>query len=381
MAAPSSHDHGEPYRKAAHRARPAANLGIIRGENGQTPTRTGAATTLCTAPNDGRTGIADTRPMAGPTRSPTEPWQRLADEQSGVISRRQLLEIGLTRDQARRHLVSRRWQILRPGVYATHTGPITEAAAHTAALLYAGNGAALSHATALWWDGVVDERPAVIHLSIPAQRQVVPADGLRIHRARELPVKVHPAASPTRTRLEHSVLDHVEGAGEEVVVDVITRSVQRRLTTAPRLRLALADRSRHAHRALIAQVLADVDKGVQSPLERRYFRDVERAHGLPRGTRNQVERTASGNRYRDVLYRRWSVVVELDGRAAHPHEGAFRDMHRDNGLTVAGDAVLRFGWRDVVGRPCLAAAQVAQALRQRGWAGLPRPCGPSCAIR
>ena len=65
---------------------------------------------------------------------PTQPWRRLADEQSGVISRQQLLAMGLTRDQARRHLAGRRWQILRPGVYATHTGPITDAAALDAAL-------------------------------------------------------------------------------------------------------------------------------------------------------------------------------------------------------------------------------------------------------
>lgn len=312
---------------------------------------------------------------------PTPSWRRVADEQSGVISRRQLLAMGLTRDQTRRHLAARRWQIIRPDVYVTHTGPITDAAAHMAALLYAGNGAALSHATALWWDGVLDERPALIHLSIPAKRQVVPADGLRIHRARELSVKLHPAASPTRTRLEHSVLDHVEGAGEEVVVDVITRSIQRRLTTASRLRLAIADRSRHAHRTLIAEVLADVDQGVRSALERCYLRDVERAHGLPRGARNELERTASGTRYRDVRYRRWSLVVELDGRAAHPNDGAFREMDRDNQLALAGDLTLRFGWRDVIGRPCEVAAQVVQILRGRGWTGTPRPCGSSCAIR
>ena len=215
-------------------------------------------------------------------------------------------------------------------------------------------------------------------MSIPAKRHVVSTEGLRIHRARDLPGKVHPAASPTRTRLEHSVLDHMEGAGAGVVVDIITRSVQRRLTTARRLRETLAHRPRHTHRTLITEVLADVGEGAQSPLERRYLRDVERAHDLPRGTRNQAERTESGTRYPDVRYRRWSVVVELDGHAAHPYEEAFRDMHRDNRLAVEGDMVLHFGWRDVIGQPCKVAAQVTQVLQVRGWTGSTRACGPFC---
>lgn len=298
---------------------------------------------------------------------PDEPdsWRHRAAEQFGVVSRGQLLSMGLSRSQARTNLANGRWRVVLPGVYATHTD--------------AGPGAALSHATALWMDRVLDDRPTAIHLSIPARRQVMPAAGLRIHRARDLDKKVHPAASPARTRVEHSVLDHLDGAATEVVVDILMRSVQRRVTTADRLRAALDRRSRQSSRALIQDVLAEVEQGVQSPLERRYLRDVERAHGLPRGIRNDAEATACGTRYRDVRYRRWSTVVELDGRWAHPDDAAFRDLRRDNLLVVAGDAVLRYGWRDVAGRPCEVAVQVGDVLRARGWTGTMRPCGTACA--
>ena len=60
---------------------------------------------------------------------------------------------------------------------------------------------------------------------------------------------------------------------------------------------------------------------------------------LPAGTRNKPEKQhRGGNRYRDVRYRAWHVIVELDGRAAHPLTEKFRDMKRDNGATVAGDS-------------------------------------------
>jgi hypothetical protein len=96
-------------------------------------------------------------------------------------------------------------------------------------------------------------------------------------------------------------------------------------------------------------------------------------------------RAAGGTRpsipaYHDVRYRRWSTVVELDGRAAHPVEEAFRDFRRDNRVVVAGDVVLRYGWRDVACHPCEVAAQVAEVLQARGWPGPPRVCGSGCPV-
>lgn len=70
------------------------------------------------------------------------------------------------------------------------------------------------------------------------------------------------------------------------------------------------------------------------------------------------------------------------GRAGRPggtsDEAAFRDLRRDNDVVAAGDAVLRYGWRDVAGRPCLVAAQIGAVLRGRGWPGLVQLCGPEC---
>lgn len=308
-------------------------------------------------------------------------WQPIAAEQHGIIARPQLLALGLSGSQARRFVANRQWRTVLPGVYTTQIGLVSDQAMGWAALLYAGEGAALSHATALWLDGVLDGPPDRVQLTVPERRRVAPQDGLRIHRSVDLPAAVHPSRSPTRTRIEHSVLDHLEGADSATVIDVLTRSTQRRLTTAARLRDTLARRRRHSNRTLIAEVLGEVEDGVQSPLERRYLRDVERAHDLPAATRNCHEVVDRRSRYRDVRYRNWSVVVELDGRAAHPAEGAFRDLRRDNELVLSGDAVLRFGWRDVVGRPCAVAAQVALALGRQGWTDRPRPCGDGCSIR
>ncbi len=87
-----------------------------------------------------------------------------------------------------------------------------------------------------------------------------------------------------------------------------------------------------------------------------------------------------GRWYRDVRYPGWRVVIELDGREAHPPEALFRDMVRDNRAVIAGDRALRYGWREVVGDPCNIAHQVGEVLTLGGWTGSPRPCGAGCAV-
>ena len=124
--------------------------------------------------------------------------------------------------------------------------------------------------------------------------------------------------------------------------------------------------------------MADSREGVQSALEGRYLYRVERAHGLPSGVRNQ--RDVQG-RYRDVRYEAYCLVVELDGREAHPDHQRFRDRQRDNRLTVAGEVHLRYGWYDVAVDPCGTAGEVGLVLQRGGWDGTPHSCGPMCGLR
>ena len=147
------------------------------------------------------------------------------------------------------------------------------------------------------------------------------------------------------------------------------------------MRRSLNQRPRVRWRGVLHEVLADIEDGVASPLELRYRRDVERRHHLPAGSRNLMEVRGFGGRwYRDVRYQRWRVVIELDGREAHPADGLFRDMSRDNRAATAGERVLRFGWREVVNDPCSVALQVSDVLTLGGWTGSPRSCGDGCAV-
>jgi len=192
----------------------------------------------------------------------------------------------------------------------------------------------------------------------------------------------HPSAQTPRLRVEDAVLDLCNISPAAGALDLILRATQRRVTTAERVRRAMGVRRHLRWRSLLMEVLAEVENGVASPLESRYHRDVECRHHLPPAIRNAPEPQAGGGHlYRDVRYRAWHVVIELDGREAHPTVGAFRDMRRDNVAAVAGDVVLRYGWRDVIGDPCGVATQVNAVLKLGGWQGEAQPCGATCAMR
>jgi very-short-patch-repair endonuclease len=183
-----------------------------------------------------------------------------------------------------------------------------------------------------------------------------------------------------RLSVEDAVLD-VVGAHEkpEQVIGVVLDVVQRRATTSARLRERLAQRARHRWRALLDDLLEEAADGVQSALERRYYRDVERAHGLPRGVRQRREATAEGgSRYRDVVYEEWGVVVELDGEAAHRQP--LRDRRRDNAAVVGGRWPMRYGWPEVVTTACEVAQEMVTVFRRQGWSESPRGCAPSCSL-
>jgi hypothetical protein len=308
----------------------------------------------------------------------------LAEGQAGVLSRAQALAGGMSRHQIVSRLAGGLWQTTEvEGVYRTLTGPMSDLALCWVALLYAGSDAALCRESAAWSWKLADALPRPIHVLLPTTRRVLSKESLvSIHYSVHHAARRHPTRIPPVTKLDDTVLDLVDFAPRPAdVVDVLTRSCQRRLTTAERLGREAESRKKLAHRELLTDVLTEVSGGVHSPLERAYFRDVERAHGLPRGDRNAREGAAGRRRYRDVRYRRHRLVVELDGSAAHPIEARDRDDIRDNELVEhEGTATLRYGWTAVVGRSCETALQVARLLRQGGWAGMARPCGPGCPV-
>jgi hypothetical protein len=288
------------------------------------------------------------------------------------------MQNGVSGGTLRWRLSSGQWQRLHFGVYAAFSGQPDRTARLWAAVLRAGTGAVLSHHTAAELFGLVSEPSSLIHVTIPAARRMGRVPDLVVHVSVRAEPARHPALAPPRTRIEETVLDLVDLAGAaDQAVAWVTAALGRRLTTSPRLASALDRRPRIRWRAeLVAGLAADM-AGTHSVLEVRYLREVERPHGLPRGTRQAMAQRGARTVYRDVLYEEHGVAVELDGRLAHPGDARWLDIRRDNAAAAGGIVTLRYGWTDITQRPCLVAAEVAQALRRRGPVDA-RPCSPGC---
>jgi hypothetical protein len=323
-------------------------------------------------------------PKPGSMTPPLRPdAELLSHYQKQVIGRWQLIDAGHSASSIQRRVASGRWQRVGKGIYATFTGPSTREAELWTAVLRAGPGALLSHETAAELHGFAKPSPK-IHITVPFGRRPArrnPLPGVVIHRARVMrPDSIQAPWLLPKTNVEDTVLDLVDAAKTfDSAYTWICDALGDQKTALVHLRAALARRKRIRWRAWLTEAFADSGDGINSALERRYARDVERAHGLPKATRQIKRRAGSGNIYLDNLYESYQLCVELDGAAAHPDKHRWKDAKRDNdNIATYNTRTMRLGWVAVTEEVCLSTTMVARALRNNGWQGQIHPCGPRC---
>lgn len=297
--------------------------------------------------------------------------------QDGVVTRRQLLECGAQLHDLQRLIRRRELRRIHAGVYVDHTGPLTPRQREWAAVLTAWP-AALAGVSAL-----PRAVPGQVHIAVARARTVRLQPGVVVHRTTDLQQRVLWNRAPPRLRIEHALIDvmseqirHGNVAEAFAVLTEVARSKQ---TTADRILAALEERRRVPGRTLITGMLTDLRDGVCSVLERGYRHKVERAHGLPRGSRQHPSSALGTLTHQDVRYPRYSLVVELDGHGFHADAGARdHDAARDLAeLATSGSPTARVTCGLVFTTPCRTAGWIAQILQCRGWTGTLHAC-PRC---
>lgn len=304
----------------------------------------------------------------------------LAARQDSVITTAQCIRLGANPRWVSRQVYTGRWQRLHRGVLVVHSGPPAWRTRARAALLYAGDGAALSHAAAGYIHEFLPQPPRVIDVTIPHGRRVCASAGVALHR-RKRPELERRARFMVVTR-GAATLDLLESARtQDKAVGVLCAAVRAR-TWPGEILGSMEGRPNGRRRAVIAELLGLVAAGIESPLELRYHRDVERRHGLPRAKLQQRQVVAGLWIRADCVYEGLGVRSELDGELAHPGGRTDDDVWRDNAVVIErGEITLRYRWRHVYGSACPTAVQLAGALRSRGWRGKPHACGPGCPVR
>lgn len=211
-------------------------------------------------------------PRARPWGEAAEPLvlaSELAAAQDGLVTRRQALDVGLSRGVIR-HLLGRgrRWQRVLPGVYATFTGPLPERQRLRAALLHAGPQAQLTGVTACRARGArylpVDD--GTVHVLVPASVRVTHVGFVKVDTTTHLP-RPHWHAGLPLTPVARSCVDAARDMSSlRDVRAALCEVTQRGWTTPERIAGALAQ-GHKAGGALPRRALADLRVGCRSAPE------------------------------------------------------------------------------------------------------------------
>ena len=194
---------------------------------------------------------------------------RVADLQWGRVSWRQLRELGIPNARLTRWIREGYLRQVLPRVYAVgHVAESMEADL-MAAILYAGPGAMLSHATALWWHGLLDHPPATIQVSTSRRCSALP--GIEVHARRQL-VVIHHRRLPTTT-VAQALLDFAATAEVESVVRVLAEADYRRVLDqaeryairgSGRLGSATLKRALHRHAPELARTRSELERAFRA---------------------------------------------------------------------------------------------------------------------
>lgn len=283
----------------------------------------------------------------------------LARRQHGVVTRSQLLEIGLTRSGISHRIRTGRLHHLHRGVFSVGTPNVGQLGRWSAAVLACGPQALLSHQSAAELWGIRTPRGGRIEVSVPIERKPR-IHVVRVHRRRVL------CASDSRVRHRIRVTSPAR-----TLADLATRlsawELEAAVNEADKLDLIGPESLRSAlvemtgqpgvpelRRLLDCRTFALTD----SELERRFL-SLLRGARLPKPETRQV---VNGFRV-DFHWPDLGLIVETDGLRYHrtPSQQA-RDRRRDQAHTAAGLTTLRFTYAQVRFEPVEVVKVLAQVV-------------------
>lgn len=165
--------------------------------------------------------------------TPKQAALALAKKQDGVISRRQLYGLGVTRWQVVADIRAGRWQRIGDQSVCIHTGPRSQRADHWAAVFQGGPRAQLDGASALIESGLSRFELDRVRVSVPRGAKVRRTSAFDIRQTRRWSAADRTASGVPRARPEVAAVH----AGLWAVSDrqaalVVTMAVQQGITTA-----------------------------------------------------------------------------------------------------------------------------------------------------
>jgi len=297
--------------------------------------------------------------------SNTQPWAKdawnLVNRQHGVITRSQLLALGMGPRSIEHRIASGRLHPFMRGIYAVGRPEVTEHGRWMGAVLACGSEALLSHhsAAALW--GIRKTEQEVVHVVLPA---ALPKRRPQIRAHRRVG---HDLPGPRESRgipVTHPVATLVD-----LAASLPTGQVEAAINEADHLNLVDPERLREEVALLprwrgvgsLRRLLEGPVLALSSTQLERRFLPLALAAGLPTP---RTQSRHSGYRV-DFFWPELGLVVEAD--SLRYHRTAFKqsdDKRRDNAQVTAGLATLRFTHMQICHEPRYVRATLVATARQ-----------------
>lgn len=280
--------------------------------------------------------------------------RRLFESQHGVVHRRQVLALGLTRGAIQERLARGEWETVLPATYRLAGCPRTWHQFVMAACLWAGPGAVASHRSAAAVHDFPGFRPGIIEITTSRR---ISAPGIIVHRCRMdagIDTTVCdgiPVTAPHRTIIDLcavSAPERVERALDAILVrglgevGFMWRQLNRLGSVGRKgvrqLRSMLSERTERLH-----HTGSDSETALHQLLRRAGIN----------GWMPQVEIVDEEFRARpDVMFPEVGLIVEVDSWTWHADkQSRRRDTRRQNHLERLRLTVLRFFREDVLHDP------------------------------
>ncbi|MFC7486574.1 hypothetical protein ACOCJ7_10080 [Knoellia sp. CPCC 206453] len=280
-----------------------------------------------------------------------------------------LRDAGVSRGRRRAMVAAERWRTL-PGKGVV-TSPVATSgeAKWREALLAVGPGARLGGMTALESDGLKGYVEPGIHIWVPkgCEKQSLP--GVRLHETRRWTAKDATSLGLPRS---YPAVATVQGALWAVSLRqamlCMVMPIQQKLVRADEVAVAFDPIKRHRFRKPLLAGLRDISLGAESLNELDFAVECRR-RSLPEPDRQVVRRLSQGRSVLDVFWKRYRVVVEVNGAGHDALEVAMRDEVRITDLQAQGNAVIPLSVLTLRCDPDPLFDALAELLRARGWQG------------
>lgn len=282
----------------------------------------------------------------------------IAERQYGNITTEQLLSLGLTYAAIAYREATGRLHRLFQGVYAVGTMPTEPIARAAAAKLACGEGAALSHGSALTLWGLWKrwDEPFEVTVERRVRRQ-----GIRVHRRKLGSEDVTAHRRFTVTTPARTLLDMAPRLEEKSLRRLVNDARRQGLVTIGELASVISRYPRRPGAPLLRPFITNPTAPTRSELEDRFL-DFCRRFKLPQPLVN----TRVAGFEVDALFPTERLIVELDGYEFHGDRHSFEsNRERDTTTLAAGFLTVRITWRRITEQPEKEAALLHSILEQR----------------